>query len=167
MTKLVPDKSLSFCLAENHENFINSWLRRSYHWGTFSKTESDLVLTANLNKNQYYYNNVMAWDILAAWDLWCSSQMLARIRPGATRWQVGWVEIFHFTTGLNLIQKHNPTIFGKRKLKILPTLGHSRPDGYHYNYLQNWNGFRGNRIFNIKSINGLWPSVFTEPKIQR
>ena len=27
MTKLVPDKSLSFCLTENHENFINSWLK--------------------------------------------------------------------------------------------------------------------------------------------
>ena len=57
------------------------------------------------------------------------------------------------TTGLNLIQKHNLTISRKRKLKILPMLGHSRPGSYHYNYLKNWNGFRGNHIFNIKSVN--------------
>ena len=89
---------------------------------------------------------------------------LDRTRPGATRWQVGWFEIFHCTTGLNLIQKHNLTIFGKRKLKIFPTLGHSRPDSCHYNYFQHWNGFRGNRIFNIKSINTEWPSVFAKIK---
>ena len=89
---------------------------------------------------------------------------LDRTRPGATRWQVGWFEIFHCTTGLNLIQKHNLTIFGKRKLKIFPTLGHSRPDSCHYNYFQHWNGFRGNHIFNIKSINTEWPSVFAKIK---
>ena len=80
MTKLVPDKSLSFCLTENHENFINSWLKMIIGDPQPGQLQTWLLAsTANINrtaKDKFRLGSLMLISDLRHLD---------RTRPGATR----------------------------------------------------------------------------------